>query len=108
MSSGRNRRARRARERRARARRSRAGQSAAPSTEAIAEAYGRFARYVQAAASHEDAAAAARVDLRSAVEEVTRAACGLDLITVVSSVRVAMILNRAVAGVEIYRLRSSS
>jgi hypothetical protein len=75
MSSGGKRRARRAKKQRARARRSRAGQGAAPSTEvAVAEAYERFARYVQSTTSHEDAAATARADLRSAVEEVVRLA----------------------------------
>lgn len=101
MSSGRNRRTRRAKKKRARARPSGAGQGSPPSAEAITEAYALFAHYMQSATSYEDAAAAARVDLRSAAEEVMRLACGLDLIKVVSSARVAMIMNRAVAGVDI-------
>lgn len=77
------------------------GQRAVSSTEvAVAEAYERLARYVQSANSHEDAAAAARADLRTAVEEIARLACGLDLIKVVSGVRVGMIMNHAVTGAE--------
>lgn len=77
------------------------GQPAVSSTEvAVAEAYNRFARYVESASSHEDAAAAARADLRTAVEEVARLACGLDLIKVVSGVRTSMIMNRTVTGAE--------
>jgi hypothetical protein len=56
---------------------------------------------MKSATSHEDAAAAARADLRSAVEEVARLACGLDLIKVVSSVRVTMIMNRAMTAVDV-------
>ncbi len=93
----RQRRARHAKKQRAGAHRSRIGQRAVSSTEvAVAEVYERFARYVQSASSHEDAAAAARADLRTAVEEVARLACGLDLIKVVSSVHVGMIMNRAI------------
>lgn len=102
MSRGSKRRARRAKKQRARARRSRADQGATSSTEvAVAEAYERFARYVQSATTREDAAAAARADLRSAVEEVVRLACDLDLIKVVSSVRIVMITNRVMTGVDV-------
>jgi hypothetical protein len=99
---GSKRRTRRANKQRTGARQSQRDQRAASSTEvAVAEAYERFARYVQSASSHEDAAAAARADLRSAVEEVARLACGLDLIKVVSSVRVVMIMNRTMTGVDV-------
>jgi hypothetical protein len=68
---------------------------------AVVAAYERFARYARAATGPEDAAAAARSDLRAAVEEVARLACGLDLIKVVSGVRVVMIMNRAMTGVDV-------
>lgn len=101
MSRRRERRARRAKRKRADAHRSRPDQRAVPSIEmAAAEALGRFARYVQSASSHEEAAAAARADLQAAVEAVSRLACGLDLSKVVSSVRVGMIMNRAITGAE--------
>jgi hypothetical protein len=101
MSSGRQRRARRAKKQRAGARRSRLGQRAASSTEvALVDAYKRFARYVESASSSEDAAAAARQDLRTAAEEVARLACGLDLIKVVSGLHVGMIMERATTGAE--------
>jgi hypothetical protein len=67
---------------------------------AVMQAHERFTRYVRSASSFEDAAAAARADLRAAAEEVARLACGLDLITVVSSVRVGMIMNRAMTSAE--------
>jgi hypothetical protein len=101
MSRGQQRRARRAKKQRAGAHRSRIDQRAVSSTEVVvAEAYERFARYVQSASSHEDAAVAARTDLRTAAEEVARLACGLDLIKVVSSVNVGMIMNRTFTGAE--------
>jgi hypothetical protein len=101
MTGGRQRRARRVKKQRAAAHRSRMGQRAVPSTEvAVAEVYERFVRYVKSASSHQDAAAAARADLRTAVEEVARLACGLDLIKVVSGVRVGMIMNSAITGAE--------
>lgn len=43
----------------------------------------------------------AREDLRSAVEEVVRLASGLDLIKVVSGVRITMIMNRTMTGVDV-------
>ena len=64
------------------------------------ELFDRMIRYVQSSSNHEQAAAAARADLRTAAEEVVRRACGLDLITVVSSVHVDMIMYRAVTGSE--------
>lgn len=62
--------------------------------------FDRFIRYVQSSGDHEQAAAAARADMRSAADEVLRRACGLDLITVVSSAHVEMIMYRAVTGSE--------
>ena len=101
MSSARQRRVRRAKKKRARTRQSRVGQHAASSAEvSVTEAYQRFARYVRAASSHEEAAAAARSDLRTAAEEVARLAYGLDLIKVVSSVNVGMVMSRAMTGAE--------
>jgi hypothetical protein len=55
---------------------------------------------MQSASSFEDAAAAARADLRTLAGDVARLACDLDLITVVSSVRVSMIMNHAMTGDE--------
>jgi hypothetical protein len=62
--------------------------------------YERMFRYVRSASDHEQAASAARSDLQTAAEEISRRACGLDLITVVSSARVDMIMYRAVTGSE--------
>ena len=100
MSKGKRRRTRQTKKR-ARARRSRMEERTASATEAaVVQVYERLARYIQSASSFEDAAAAAQADLRAAAEEVARLACGLDLITVVSGVRVDMIMNRAVTGAE--------
>ena len=83
MSRGRQRRAGRAKKQRAGVHRSGIGQPAASSIEvAAAEAYERFARYVESTSSQEGAAAAVRADLRTAVEEVARLTCDLDLIKV--------------------------
>ncbi|NRQ33926.1 hypothetical protein HII36_19020 [Nonomuraea sp. NN258] len=102
MSREKKRRARSAKKQRARSQGARAGRSDASSSEiTIAEVYERMARYVRSTTSYEEAAAAARADLQSAVEEVSRLACGLDLIKVVSSVRVAMIMNRVTTGVDV-------
>jgi hypothetical protein len=57
-------------------------------------------RYVQSSSDHEQAASAARSDLQTAAGEISRRACGLDLITVVSSARVDMIMYQAVTGSE--------
>ena len=101
MSRAKRRRARQGKNRRAGTRRSRAGERAVSSAgAAVGQAYERFARYIRSASSFEDAASAARADLRAAAGEVARLACGLDLITVVSSVRVSMIMNHAVTGEE--------
>jgi hypothetical protein len=66
----------------------------------VVELFGRMIRYVQSSSNREQAAVAARADLRTAAEEVARRACGLDLITVVSSARVAMVMDRAATGSE--------
>lgn len=63
-------------------------------------AYERLARYVNSAASREDAAAAAAADMRAAVDDLTRQAHGLDLIRVVSGVRINMVMQAALHGVE--------
>jgi hypothetical protein len=76
MSRGRQRRAGRAKKQRAGVHRSGIGQPAASSIEvAAAEAYERFAQYVQSTSSQKAAAAAARADLQTAVEEVARLTC---------------------------------
>lgn len=62
--------------------------------------FDRFIRYVQSSGDHEQAAAAARADMRLAAGEVLRRARGLDLITVVSSAHVHMIMYRAITGNE--------
>jgi hypothetical protein len=93
--------ARRARKQRARARKQRNNQSTPSQNQAeAAELFDRLIRYVQSSSNHEQAAAAARTDLQTAAEEVVRRACGLDLITVVSSARIEMIMDRAVTGSE--------
>lgn len=71
-----------------------------PVETAIADSFRRFSRYVQSAGSHDGAAELARADLRAAADEITRLACGLDLIKVVSSVRVGMTMQAAVRGTE--------
>jgi hypothetical protein len=77
------------------------GKPGLSSTEVLVEeAYRRFARYVESAGTRAEAAAAARSDLRTAVEEVARLSCGLDLIKVVSGVRLGMPLNQATTGAE--------
>jgi hypothetical protein len=76
-------------------------QDNATSTEAAIErAYDRFAGYIRSATSFEDAASLARADLRTAVDEIAQLACGLDLITVISSVYVTMIINSVADGDE--------
>ncbi len=103
MSRGRQRqrRARRANKRRASAQRSRVGQRVpSPAEVAAAEALEGFARYVQSASSRVEAARAARADMRAAVEKLIRLARGLDVIKVVSSVRVSMIMGRAATGAD--------
>lgn len=100
MSGRRQRRARRAKKKPASVRRSRVDQRATPTDFSVAEAYQRLARYVRAAGGHEEAAAAARTDLRTAAEEITRLACGLDLIKVISSVHVGTVMNRSITGAE--------
>jgi len=101
MSRGRQRRARRAKKRRASAQRSRLGQRAAsPAEDAVAEALERFAGYVQLVSSRVEAARVARADMRAAVEKLIRLARGLDVIKVVSSVRVSVIMGRAVIGAD--------
>jgi hypothetical protein len=78
------------------------GRSAAFSQQlAVSESFERFSQYVESAASFEEAATAARADLISSAAEISRLACGLDLITVVSSVRVAMIMKRAMTGTDV-------
>lgn len=95
------RRARRTKRQRAGEHRPRREQRAPSSVElATAETFERFIRYAQSSAGAEDASAAARADLLAAAEEISRAACGLDLIRVVSGVWVGMIMNRAVGGTE--------
>lgn len=101
MSRGRQRqrRARRAKKRRASAQGSRVGQRVASPVEVgLAEEFTRFARYVQSASTPLEAARAARADMRAAVEELVRLARGLDVIRVVSSVRVSMVMDRALTG----------
>jgi hypothetical protein len=93
---------RRVREQRARAQRRHNNQSTLSQNQMEAvDLFGRLIRYVRSSSNHEQAAAAARTDLRMAAGEVTRRACGLDLITVVSSARVDLIMYRAVTGNEL-------
>jgi hypothetical protein len=92
---------RRVREQRARAQKRRLKQSTPSQNQVeIVGLFGRMIRYVQSSSNQEQAVAAARADLRTAAEEVARRACGLDLITVVSSARVAMIMDQAITGNE--------
>jgi hypothetical protein len=94
-------RVRRAGKQRAQARRQRNNHvTPSQSQQEAVELFGRMIRYVQSSGNPELAAAAARADLRTAAQEVARRACGLDLITVLSSVRVDMIMDRAVTGRE--------
>ncbi|HZM77269.1 MAG TPA: hypothetical protein VFC19_16165 [Candidatus Limnocylindrales bacterium] len=92
------------RERQAKKRRARDGRSAGDSPQvqsmvmSIERASAVFAHYVRLADSFEEAARLARADLVRAAAQVRDLACGLDLITVVSSVRVSMIMNRATSG----------
>jgi hypothetical protein len=82
--------------------RSTSGQSAAFSQQlAVSKSFERLSEYIESASSFEEAAAAARADLISSADEISRLACGLDLITVVSSVRVMMIMDRAMTGIDI-------
>lgn len=97
--SKRKRQARRAKRKRAVERRLRAeGATQSPAVQEVTDSFERFARYVRSADSPD--AAAVRADLRELADDIIRLACGLDLIKVVSSVRVGMIMSHSTTGVE--------
>jgi hypothetical protein len=99
---GRNkRRSRRAKNQRARARRSPTNEDIQSADQLmLTETFDLFARYVRSATSREEAAAAAQADMRAAAERISQLAAGRDLIRVVSSVRVAMIMDRIMTDIE--------
>ncbi len=61
----------------------------------------RFMLYLRDATSSEDAATAARADLKAAIAKIDPLSCGLDLTKVVASVRVTMMMNRAITGTDV-------
>jgi len=103
MTTGRQRRARRAKKQRAQARarqeHARSDAAAGP-VEAIMGAFDRFAGYIRGASSFEEAAAAARADLRRGLDDLVVQARGHGVLRVVQSVRTGMVVARAVYGVE--------
>jgi hypothetical protein len=60
----------------------------------------RFANYIRSANSFEEAAAAARADLRQALDDVVRHARGQGLLRVVQGARITMVMERAMGGPE--------
>ncbi|MFE3317562.1 hypothetical protein [Nocardia sp. NPDC059195] len=100
MNSKRERRARRKQKQRTAGERLNAHPVGAPSERAVATSFSDFAEFVRTTSDLSQVADSAKTELNAAADDVVRSACDLDLIKVVSSVRVGMILDRAVRGEE--------